>query len=314
MADLDETEARLAVECARKFFLEDRSKVEIADEMGLSRFKVARLLQAARETGLVSISVNEPGAGLAELAAQLRQRFDLADVVVVPSTGTYEAVGRAGAALLGRHLRPGDVMGIGWGRTVDAVVSAIPGVATPSGIDVVQLAGGLVGPRPAYDPTGVAARAAGALGGALTPLHAPAFLASASTRRALLAEPTIAAAVAAFDAVTIALFGVGAIGVDPDSALVAGDSLPAGARRELSRAGATSDVACHFFDAAGRVIHAWESRTLAIGVDALRQARLRIAVAAGQTKGQAVHSALLSGIVSALAVDVACARAITALP
>jgi DNA-binding transcriptional regulator LsrR (DeoR family) len=312
--ELDEAEARLAVRCARMFFLEDRSKVEIADELGLSRFKVARLLCVARDTGLVTITVNEPGTRVTELADELRRRFSLRDVVVVPTTGTYAAVGRAGAEMLGRHLRAGDVLGIGWGRTVEAVVSGFGEVPTPVGVDVVQLAGGVVGPGPAYDPTGIAARAAAALGGTLTPLHAPAFLGSAATRRALLAEPSIAAAVAAFDRVTIALFGVGAIGTDSDSALVAADSLPTRARQELARGGATADVACHFFDAEGNVVKAWESRTLAIGLDALQRAGVRIGVAAGHTKGRAVLAALRSGTVNALVADAGCASAITALP
>jgi hypothetical protein len=37
----------LLASVARRYYLEGRSKVEIADELGLSRFKVARLLDAA---------------------------------------------------------------------------------------------------------------------------------------------------------------------------------------------------------------------------------------------------------------------------
>jgi transposase len=39
----------LTVAIARRFYLEGKSKVEIAAELGVSRFKVARLLDAARE-------------------------------------------------------------------------------------------------------------------------------------------------------------------------------------------------------------------------------------------------------------------------
>jgi NADPH:quinone reductase-like Zn-dependent oxidoreductase len=41
--------------------LEGRSKLSIAEELGLSRFQVARSLQKARESGLVRISVDDPG-------------------------------------------------------------------------------------------------------------------------------------------------------------------------------------------------------------------------------------------------------------
>ncbi|MCW2703257.1 MAG: transcriptional regulator, DeoR family, partial [Blastococcus sp.] len=39
----------LTASIARRYYLDGRSKVEIAEEFGLSRFKVARLLDAARD-------------------------------------------------------------------------------------------------------------------------------------------------------------------------------------------------------------------------------------------------------------------------
>jgi DNA-binding transcriptional regulator LsrR (DeoR family) len=295
------------------FFIEDRSKVEIANELGLSRFRVARLLNAARDVGIVTITINEPVTRTG-LADELALRYSLLDVAVVPSADTLGAIGRAGAQMLRRHLREGDVLGVAWGRAVDAVVGALPEVKmAPAAVDVVQLAGSMVDANPAYDATGIAARAAAALGGTLTPLHAPAFLESSATRRALLAEPSIAAAVEAFRRVTVSLFGIGAIGPDSESALVAADSLPSKARRELARAGATADVACHFFDASGRLVKTWESRTIAVSLDVLKASALRIGVAAGAAKGPAVRAALCSGTVNALVIDTACALAITDL-
>ena len=40
---------------ARRYYLDERSKVEIAEELGVSRFKIARLLEVARDSGLVRI-------------------------------------------------------------------------------------------------------------------------------------------------------------------------------------------------------------------------------------------------------------------
>jgi DNA-binding transcriptional regulator LsrR (DeoR family) len=43
---------------ARRYCLDGRSKIEIADEFGLSRFKVARLIDVARSSGLVRIEIS----------------------------------------------------------------------------------------------------------------------------------------------------------------------------------------------------------------------------------------------------------------
>ena len=50
----------MASRVARLFYFDGRSKVQIADELGISRFKVARLLELARASGIVRISVAGP--------------------------------------------------------------------------------------------------------------------------------------------------------------------------------------------------------------------------------------------------------------
>jgi hypothetical protein len=42
---------------ARRYYLQEQSKVDIAALLGISRFKVARLLDEARSTGLVRIEI-----------------------------------------------------------------------------------------------------------------------------------------------------------------------------------------------------------------------------------------------------------------
>ena len=50
----------LTATVARRYYLDGASKSDIAAELGLSRFKVARLLDRARATGLVRIELDSP--------------------------------------------------------------------------------------------------------------------------------------------------------------------------------------------------------------------------------------------------------------
>src|SRR4029079_2065394 len=68
---------------ARRHHLHNQSKVEIADELGISRFKVARMLEAARERGLVRIEIVRQGSLDVDASARLQERFGLAHGVVV---------------------------------------------------------------------------------------------------------------------------------------------------------------------------------------------------------------------------------------
>ena len=45
---------------ARRYYLDGKQKNEIAQELGISRFKVARLLDDARDAGIVDIRITVP--------------------------------------------------------------------------------------------------------------------------------------------------------------------------------------------------------------------------------------------------------------
>ena len=67
----------LTASVARRYYLDGKSKIEIADELKLSRFKVARLLDIARSSGLVKIEIGYPGAIDVDLSSQLQDAFGL---------------------------------------------------------------------------------------------------------------------------------------------------------------------------------------------------------------------------------------------
>src|ERR1700745_1624271 len=72
------SEVVLAARVARQFYLEGVSKVDIADRLGISRFRVARLLDSARDAGMVRIEIGLPGGNLdAGLSAELCSAFGL---------------------------------------------------------------------------------------------------------------------------------------------------------------------------------------------------------------------------------------------
>ena len=70
------SEIVLAARVARQYYLEGVSKVNIADRLGISHFRVARLLDSAREAGMIRIEIGLPGETLnAGLSAELCGAF-----------------------------------------------------------------------------------------------------------------------------------------------------------------------------------------------------------------------------------------------
>src|SRR5260370_5760340 len=77
------TEVVLAARVARQFYLEGVSKVNIADRLGISRFRVARLLDSARDAGMGRIEIGLPRGSLdAGLSAEPCSAFALKDALL----------------------------------------------------------------------------------------------------------------------------------------------------------------------------------------------------------------------------------------
>ena len=80
---LPRSDLQIAAHAARRYYLDDRSKVDIAAELGVSRFKVARLLDLARTEGIVTIKVHDPRGVDPELSESLRAALGIRQALVL---------------------------------------------------------------------------------------------------------------------------------------------------------------------------------------------------------------------------------------
>jgi DNA-binding transcriptional regulator LsrR (DeoR family) len=312
----------VAAQVARLFFDRQLSKVEIAARLGISRFRVARLIDGALADGLVRIQFRDIPADDRDLACAIEARFglDLCAVAAVPDDETTGGqalvrVARLAGAVLDGLIAPGDVIGIAWGSTLAAVVREIP-ARVDGDLEVVQLAGSSARLGRERDAGELARVLADRLGAAHHAIYAPAFVETADLRRALQREPEVADAVGRFAALTIAVVGIGAMPADdgsPASSLLRSGVLDDGEVARLSALGAVGDLVVHPFDARGRFVAAdLAERTVAIGVEELRRVRRVVAIASGVRKSEAIRGAMATGLVRILITDGPTARAILA--
>src|ERR1700747_2796189 len=155
------SEVVLAALVARQFYLEGDSKVDIADRLGISRFRGARLLESARETGLVRIEIGLPGGILdAGLSAELCSVFGLRQAFVFnfpedDPAALRQRLGEAAGQVLMDLLKSGDVLGLTWSRTLSGLTAALTqlppcpivqmtgAVPPPDGRDLLELVRGV---------------------------------------------------------------------------------------------------------------------------------------------------------------------------
>lgn len=306
----------LATQVARLFFDRQLSKVEIASRLGISRFRVARLIDGALADGLVRIEYRDVPLEDLELARSIEDRFgiDLCAVAAVPAAdGATRSLARLAASVLDGLIAPDEAIGIAWGSTLAAVVREMPARSDPS-IAVLQLAGGSSQLERDLEPGELSRLLADRLGASHHALFAPAFVESRALRKALLRQPDVAEATARFGTISLAIVGIGAMpggSGQTSSSLLRSGVLDAEAVARLVSLGAVGDLVVHPFDEAGEFIAPdLAERAMAIGVAELRRARRVVAVAAGPEKALAIRGALASGIVRILVTDAPTARAV----
>lgn len=136
----------LMVRVAELSYDEDKTQGETGTLLGISRWKVGRLLTQARDLGIVRIDIVHPCARRLSVERSLVERFGLKDAVVVPAPNepatVLDRVARAAADMLAA-LRPvPHTLAVSWGRTLTALADALP-AGWARRVTVVQTNGGV---------------------------------------------------------------------------------------------------------------------------------------------------------------------------
>ncbi len=306
--------ARLLYRVAQAYYEQNLTQAEIAQRFGISRIKVSRMLTRARDEGVVRISVVAPPGGATQLEHALESAFGLDEAIVADPTGheyqdVVEAIGRAAAEYLNRVLEDGHTLGLTWGNTVLATVTALDYANLPE-CRVVQLLGGLGNIEAEVHGAELVRRAAERLGGKARNIHAPGIVASRSVRDALIADSGVRDTLELGKRSDIALLGIGAFG--PHSVLRGHGSVLSGDDcRTLQELGVVGDIALRFYDADGLpVVNPYTDRTIGIDLPDLKHIPRRVGIAGGREKEPALRAALTGRWVNVLVTDLRTATAL----
>jgi lsr operon transcriptional repressor len=294
------------------YYMDGLTQDVVAQRLGISRPSVARILERARRSGVVSVSLDAQWLSTFKLSVELARVYGLEEVLVVPDSGApaqtqREAnirVGIAGALYLNDNLKPGATIGVGTGDTVSRVLARTD-LSTVGPLHVVSLTGGVDsyvrvmsmsrGDAPASDQLTVRV------------IPSPIVASTATLAEALRREPTVQAVLEAARQVDFAVVGVGS--VDKNSTLVNLGYLTATDAEVLAENGLVGDILGQFFSAGGEVpdlpIH---ERRIGLSLAELVQIGKVVGVAGGRDKVNALRGALRGGFLDVLITDQAAAQ------
>jgi DNA-binding transcriptional regulator LsrR (DeoR family) len=302
----------LSATVARRYYFDEVSKSDIAAELGLSRFKVARLLDHAKATGLVRIELDYRGELNLDLSARLGTRYGLRHSIVIDSPPDDEDVlrhnlGRAAAELLTEIITPDDVLGLAWARSLMAMRTSLVRLAP---CPVVQLTGALSRPDVEESSIELVREVARRSNGPASFFYAPMIVPDAATAQVLRTQPEVARAFAMFPRLTKAVVGLGSW--EAGQSTVA-DAVDDEQRRAMYDSGVRAELSGIQLDGDGNVVvTALTERLIGISADELRAVPDVIAIAYGRAKAPAARAALRGGFITSLVTHTALASELLA--
>ncbi|NQV15183.1 sugar-binding transcriptional regulator [bacterium] len=295
----------LLLEAARLYYEHNLNQAQIAARLDVSRPGVSRLLQEARDSGIVKIQIIDPNASGTRLESALRQKYGLKHVVVVPSdkddTVLKSRLGYALINLLDQLLTENTTLGVSWGTTLLAATEHLKSRAMKN-MTVVQLNGGVS--KAELDT--YASEIAGRMGENyhaipyLLPL--PAIVDTAELKKAIISDRHIAKTLKLAREADIAAFTVGAFG--SKSVLVQADYFEEEEVQALIQQGAVADICSRLIKADGSICSSeLDDRTIGIELEELKAKPFSIAVAGGTDKALAIKAGLAGGYFISLITD-----------
>ncbi|MEJ5247474.1 sugar-binding transcriptional regulator [Caldilinea sp.] len=300
------TDAALLYKIAKAYYEDGLTQDQIGKRFGLSRIKVSRLLQQARQSRVVQITITPPPDSFGDLERELEAAYGLDEVIVVSTPGYAQSevvprLGVAGAAYLARILGDQQVLDLSWGTTLLALIDALAPQNLPD-LRVVQMLGGLGRLESETYGADLTIRMAQTLGARMRLLPAPGIVSSKIVRDALLEDANIAETLALAARADLAVVGIGAPA--PGSVVMQTGILSEQELAELKAMGAVGDIALRFFDENGQPVdHPINDRIIGLDLEQIKRIPRVVGVAGGEGKYDVIRGAVRGHLVNVLITD-----------
>ncbi|GKQ42382.1 deoxyribonucleoside regulator [Companilactobacillus sp. RD055328] len=312
MDDLFDKKIRQSIKAAHLYYESEYSQEKIAKELNVSRPTVVRLLQYAKESGIVKVVISDPCERIQQLEEEIKSKYKLSKVKVVPTpNNNYDDIvnklGEDAADLLESIVEDEDIIGVSWGQTMNAVAKHLRPQSVKN-VEIVELKGNVTyTTAPIYAET-VLMEFGKAFNTSPYKLPLPVIFENQETHDLVLQERYINSLIKKGKDSNIALFTVGTV---RDKALLFKTGYFTEKEINYLKENSTGDICSRFFTSDGSI--AWpqlDNRTVAIQLNDLKTKKYSILIAGGQHKVRPIKAALSGGYANVLVIDEQTAKSI----
>lgn len=307
---------RLCLKAAQLYYLQDLTMEAIGEELKVSRSSVSRLLQMARDRGIVEIKVTAPEDAPRRLAIQIKEAFGVnAHLVPVGDKASHvdrlERVALTAARMLGHFYSSGMTLGVAWGSTTSAVSRNLVRKQLTDA-KVVQLNGAGNDHTTGVTYSGEILRRFGeAYGATVEQFPVPAFFDNPSAKEALWQERSTKRILSIQSDMDVVLFGLGTLNAEVPSQVYSAGYLSEKDLDSLREFEIVGDIATVFYRADGTFDNIpLNLRSSGPSLEIIKSVPRRICVIAGVSRLPSLIGALAGGYITDLIIDDGTARAL----
>jgi len=211
-----DTKELIIFEAARLCYELDISQQEVAKTLGISPATLTRLLQRAKDLGIINITVKPPYEyfkGLDELSQSVKRRLGMREVILVPASSqisvTRKELGYAAAKWISSILTKGARIGFSGGRTIAEIMPFLK--KSSEDTQVFQLMGGVSPTEKTIQADVIARNAADRLDGTCHVIHGPAIFPDEYSLTQFLKNKIVADVIEHFDSLDVSVVGIGTL-------------------------------------------------------------------------------------------------------
>lgn len=298
---------KLLMQVAKLYYLDQLTQVEIGRRLNTSRSTISRLLQEARDKGVVKIAIDSLGERDKDLELIMQQTFGLREVRVLTTYNPSPDEARKGLGLLAAEyldqiIRDDIILALSYGRSIASMVQQLQ-PARKVNMTVVQMIGSLGAGNPLLDGPDLVRDLAENYSAQYRYLHAPLLVEDSRTRDLLLQAPSVQETLVLSRRADVAVLGVGALESN-SSGLIWTGYLNQKDIAWLKSKGAVGHMCAQHFDINGQMLDVdLNRRAIGLGLENLRSIDTVIAVAGGEEKALAILGAIRGRYLDVLITD-----------
>ncbi len=287
------------------YYNEKMTQAQIATKLNTSRPTISRILDEAREEGIVQITISAPLVINNTLSNQVKKKFNLKNVINFKNTGNYKYdlknLGKVTAKFVDTTIEKGSILGISWGKAMESFVENMP-TNNWNNVKIIQLNGGLGSGGMSKDGSELVINLGQKTNSQYELLSAPAFVDTEQLQSQLFEQWQIKKVIDFGNKFDISVSGIGNLSPEKNT-LYNANIINEKDLIELQKKGAVGHIAGRMYDINGKEVFIKDKWPISPSLETFLNTPISIGSVTGKSRANSVLGAINGKLINTLICD-----------